>query len=89
MNAMDFRLQLKGYGLTTANILYGMPDHPDVLQTYLWQAYDLAPRFPKLKSFLDFWERELEGPLRSVTVGHRRLISDSEVRSVTEEFRLH
>ena len=46
MNAGEFRKQLQGYGLTTANILYRMPDHPAVLQTYVWQAYDLAPLFP-------------------------------------------
>ncbi len=89
MNAVEFRKQLLGYGLTTANILYRMPDHPTVLQTYVWQAYDLAPQFPELHKFLDFWSRELDGPLHSVQVAHRRLISAREVRTVTTEFRLH
>ncbi len=57
-----------GYRLTTAEILYRMPDHPDILQTYVWQALDLAPRFPTLRRFLDFWERELDGKLHSVRV---------------------
>ncbi|MEO8668000.1 MAG: usg protein [Bauldia sp.] len=85
----DFRRQLEGYGLTTANILYRMPDHPTMLQTYLWQDYDLAPLFPELKRFLEFWERELEGPLHSVRVAHQRLITPAEVRTVTTELRLH
>lgn len=89
MNAVEFQKQLQGFGLTTANILYRMPDHPGVLQTYVWQAYDLAPKFPELRKFLDFWERELEGPLHSVRVAHRRLIAAREVRTVTAEFRLH
>ncbi len=85
----DFRRQLEGYGLTTANILYRMPDHPTMLQTYLWQDYDLAPLFPELKRFLEFWERELDGPLHSVRVAHQRLITPAEVRTVTAELRLH
>ncbi len=89
MNHGDFRKQLLGFGLTTANILYRMPDHPTVLQTYVWQAYDLAPLFPELHKFLDFWKRELEGPLHSVQVAHRRLIAAREVRTVTAEFRLN
>jgi uncharacterized protein Usg len=89
MTAVEFRKQLLGYGLTTANILYRMPDHPTVLQTYVWQAYDLAPQFPELHKFLDFWSRELDGPLHSVQVAHRRLISAREVRTITAEFRLH
>jgi uncharacterized protein Usg len=85
----DFRRQLEGYGLTTANILYRLPDHPALLQTYVWQDYDLAPLFPHLKRFLEFWKRELEGPLHSVTVAHRRLIAAREVRMVTTELKLN
>ena len=89
MVAVDFKRQLEGYGLTTANILYRLPDHPALLQTYVWQNYDLAPVFPELRLFLDFWERELEGPLHSVKVAHRRLVSASELRTIATEFRLN
>ena len=60
--------QLQGYRLTTAEILYHLPDHPGVLQTYIWQELDIAPRFPVLHKFLDFWSREIEGKLHSVRV---------------------
>ena len=89
MNAVDFRRGIEGYGLTTANILYRLPDHLDLLQTYVWQAYDIAPRFPALHRFLEFWQRELEGPLHSVTIAHKRLVSTHEVRVARTEFRLH
>jgi len=82
-------LKWDAYGLTTAKILYGMPDHPSLLQTYVWQEYDLAPQFPELRRFLDFWQRELEGPLHSVTVAHKRLIRAGEYRAVTQELQLH
>lgn len=59
----DFRKQVLGYGLTTAQILYRMPDHPSLLQTYVWQNYDLFPKFPALTDFLAFWQEKLEGPL--------------------------
>jgi uncharacterized protein Usg len=85
----DFRRQQEGYGLTTANIVYRLPDHQSLLQTYVWQAYDLAPLFPELRRFLDFWAMKLDGPLHSVTVAHRRLIARNEVRTITTELRLH
>jgi uncharacterized protein Usg len=85
----DFRRQLAGYGLTTAEILYRLPDHPRVLQTYVWQEYDLFPKFPTLSRFLDFWARELAGPLYSVRVAHARLIKPSEFKAVNGEFRLN
>jgi len=85
----DFRKQIEGYGLTTAQILYRMPDHPAFLQSYVWQEYDLFPKFPVLTKFLDFWKRELEGPLFSVTVAHAKLIKPSDFRAVSGEFYLN
>ena len=46
MAATEFVKMLSGYGLTTANILYRLPDHPALLQNYIWQDYDLHPHFP-------------------------------------------
>ena len=89
MVSQDFRKQLEGYGLTTANILYRRPDHPWLLQTYVWQDYDLFPKFPRLKDFLAFWEEKLEGPLYAVTVAHSKLIKPAELRAVDGVFRLH
>ncbi len=89
MITTDFMRQLAGYGLTTATILYHMPDHRHVLQSYIWQNYDLAPRFPVLRDFLDFWARELEGPLHSVTVAHSRLIRPAEIVNVNGVLTLH
>jgi uncharacterized protein Usg len=89
MVSEDFIRQLQGYGLTTAKILYGIPDHPRVLQTFIWQQYDLAPSFPVLNKFLAFWRRELEGPLHSVEVAHAGLIRPAEFRAVNGELNLH
>ena len=89
MVSKNFRRQLEGYGLTTAQILYRRPDHPWLLQTYVWQDYDLCPKFPELQRFLDFWQRSIEGALHSVTVAHSRLIKPAEIRAINGEFRLH
>ena len=89
MVSKDFIRQLQGYGLTTATIFYRMPDHPVFLQSYVWQDYDVAPDFPVLKGFLDFWRRKLEGPLHSVTVAHSRLIKPAELKTIDGVFTLH
>ena len=60
MVSEDFRKQVSGYGLTTAHILYRRPDHRWLLQSYVWQDYDLFPEFPELQRFLTFWMEELE-----------------------------
>ncbi|MCW8307756.1 usg protein [Acidiphilium sp. PA] len=77
---MSLSKQLQGYRLTTAEILYHMPDHPGVLQSFVWQELDIAPRYPVLNRFLAFWARQIEGRLHSVRVGSASLISPSEMR---------
>ena len=72
----DFVRQLEGYGLTTANILYRRPDHPWLLQSYVWQDYDLWPTFPALHGFLGRWSQD--GPIDSVKVMHEKLIKPAE-----------
>ena len=79
-----FAVQMAGYRLATTEILYHFPDHPDLLQTYVWQDYDIAPKYPVLSRFLDFWTRELEGPIHSVRLAGKRLIAAADLRNVSE-----
>lgn len=85
----DFSSAVRGYALTTAEILYRMPDHPSLLQTFLWQGYDLAPRFPRLIDFLDYWTANLDGPLYRVRVAHKTLIAPQEYRFLDGTLELH
>jgi uncharacterized protein Usg len=76
----DLERQISDYRLTTAQIIYHLPDHMHVLQEFIWQDYDLAPQFPQLKKFLDFWTREIEGKLHSVYVAKKEIITPGDYR---------
>lgn len=83
------KLLIKDYRLTTAEILYRLPDHPVILQSFIWQDLDLTPDFPELHKFLNFWERELEGKLHSVKVASIELIKPSDVIFSRGEIIIH
>lgn len=83
------KMLVKDYRLTTAEILYRLPDHPVLLQTFIWQDLDLCPDFPELHKFLGFWERELEGRLHSVKVASVELIKPSELIFSRGEIMIH
>lgn len=85
----SFALQLRDYRLTTAEILYRLPDHQELIQTFIWQDLDVAPAFPVLRKFLDFWQRNIEGPLYKVRVASAGLIQPAEYRFADAEMRLH
>jgi uncharacterized protein Usg len=85
----DVRKHLEGYRLTTAEILYHMPDHPSLLQTFVWQRLDRAPDFPRLLKFLDFWAHNLDGKLHSVNVAHAGPMVPNRYRHVAASTQLH
>ena len=89
MEISETEMMLKGYGLTTAEIFYRIPDYQHVLNSFIWQDYDLAPDHPKLFRFIEFWQDEIEGPLHSVKFTHRKLLSSGEWRNVVGEFKYH
>jgi uncharacterized protein Usg len=88
-NRRDIKLLMKGFRLTTAEIIYHMPDHPHLLQEFIWQNLDLAPKFPKLQKFIDFWQGELDGPIHTVRVMSSELLRPAEFRLVGSSHVLH
>ena len=89
MGSREFSQLMDGYLLTTAHILYHLPDYPLLLQSYVWQDYDLAPDFPVLAKFLDFWNRRLDGPIHSVRVVQKGVICPPEIRTAEGVYTLH
>lgn len=66
MHHDELKLRLEGWRLSTAEVLYYMPDHPSLLQSFMWQTLDLAPDYPRLHQFLNFWKREIDAVIHSV-----------------------
>lgn len=88
-SARQLEKQLRGYRLTTAEVVYHLPDHPSLLQTFVWQTMDIAPNFPLVRKFLDYWDRNLEGRLHSVNVMSTSLIKPAEFRIADHSWTLN
>jgi uncharacterized protein Usg len=78
-----------GSRLTTAQITYYLPDHPALLQEFMWQTLDEAPDFPRIQRFLGFWRREIHAVIHSVQVSCVGLVSPARLRMVDHLEVLH
>ena len=78
----DFSFKLRGFRLTTAEILYHMPDHPGLLQTFIWQTLDLPPQYPRLSAFLDHWRKEIDAVIHSIAVATDGTVAPPQWRKV-------
>lgn len=54
--------------LVTLEVLYYLPDYPSILQSFIWQLNDLYPEYPKIYSFIGFWEKQIEAKINSITI---------------------
>lgn len=75
----ELKLRLQGWRLATAEVLYYMPDHPALLQSFVWQTLDLAPAYPRIRKFLDFWRREIDAVIHSVQVGSGETLAPARI----------
>jgi uncharacterized protein Usg len=66
-----------------------MPDHPGLLQTFLWQTLDLAPRYPRLARFLDHWRREVDAAIHSVRISQGDDLGPPKWLTADAMFRLN
>ncbi len=85
----DFEAQLSGKRLTTAEVLFYMPDHPALLQSFLWQTLDEAPDFPRIQRFLNFWREQIDAVIHSVQISSVQQIGPGRLRPVRWEAKLH
>ena len=89
MRTDEIESQLKGGRLTTAEVLYYMPDHPKLLQSFMWQTLDVAPEYPRVHSFLDYWRKEIQAVIHSVRLSTVGIITPAKVRFADMGGTLH
>lgn len=88
---MSVAVALLGWKRFTAKIIYFMPDHPHVVNPnwLLWQQDDRAPDFPRLNSYLRWWQDNIDGKINGVFVWVEGLIVPTELKVYGQEFRLN
>ena len=83
MQNEEMALRLKGWRLATAEVLYYLPDHPSLLQSFVWQTLDLAPSYPRIHRFLDFWRREIDAVIHSVQLATGETLAPAKLQSAS------
>jgi uncharacterized protein Usg len=77
----EVSLRLKGWRLATAEVLYYLPDHPSLLQSFVWQTLDLAPSYPRIHRFLEFWRREIDAVIHSVQLATGETLAPARIQA--------
>ena len=89
MHTSEFEEQLNGKRLTTVDVLYYFPDQPSLIQSFVWQTLDVAPHFPRMQKFLEYWRREIDAVIHSVTISSAGGVTPAKVAFTKELTVMH
>ncbi|MGE3142308.1 MAG: Usg family protein [Hyphomonadaceae bacterium] len=79
----EMALRLRGWRLARAEVIYYLPDHPSLLQSFIWQTLDIAPNYPRIRQFLDYWKREIEAVIHSVRLATGEELAPGSMKTAT------
>ncbi len=85
----DFASRFRGGGLLTTEVVYFLPDHKNLLQSFVWQTIDTAPTFPRLHAFLDHWRRDVEAVIHLIRIAHSDWVGPAEIRTIDGRWTLN
>lgn len=77
-----------GLRLTSIKIIYKMPDYSNVLNEFWWQTLDVPPKYPRMKTFVDYWNDYIEGIIHSLEIGHVEEFGPIKWTNVTNTFKI-
>ena len=55
---------IRKWTLATVQVIYHIPDHIHILNEFSWQTKDRLPEYHRIHEFLDYWDKNIDGPIK-------------------------
>ena len=59
---------IEKWTIASVQVIYHLPDHIHILNEFVWQTEDRRPKFPRIGKFLEYWNKNIEGPIKEVYI---------------------
>ena len=79
-------IRIKKWTVATVQVIYFIPDHLHILNEFIWQTEDELPEYPRIKKFLDYWDKNIDGPIKGVYIYDNK---HSNVRVVDRRYSIN
>ena len=77
---------IRKWTLATVQVIYHIPDHIHILNEFSWQTKDRLPEYPRIHEFLDYWDKNIDGPIKEAYIYDHE---ESKVRHVDRRFKFN
>jgi uncharacterized protein Usg len=77
---------LHKWTVATVQVVYYIPDYLHVVNEFMWQTEDQIPNYPRITKFLDYWDKNIDGPIKEVYIYDQ---GQSNIRKVDRRFKMN
>lgn len=74
--------------IITIDILYWMPDHPHILQQFVWQTEDQIPEYLRAKKFLNYWKNNIDAKIHQICIAQNEKYLSQKFTSIDDFIKL-
>ena len=77
---------IKKWTKASVQVVYYIPDYLHLVNEFIWQTEDQQPDYPRINRFLDYWDKNIDGPIKEVYIHDQE---DSKIRVVDRTFKFN
>ena len=77
---------LHKWTVATVQVIYYIPDYLNIIQEFMWQTEDQLPEYPRITKFLDYWDKNIDGPIKEVYIYDQ---GQNNIRLVDRRFKIN
>ncbi len=77
---------IKKWTVATVQVVYYIPDYLNIVNEFVWQTDDQLPEYPRITKFLNYWDKNIDGPIKEVYIYDQ---GDSIIRRVDRRLKLN
>ena len=56
------------------------------MNEFVWQTEDQRPKYPRITEFLDYWDKNIDGPIKEVFIYAQ---DEHNIRKVDRRFKIN
>ena len=77
---------LEKWTVASVQVVYYIPDYLSIVNEFVWQTEDQRPKYPRINEFLDYWDKNIDGPIKEVYIHDH---DDVKIRHVNRRYKMN
>ena len=83
---MTIEIILKKWTVASVQVVYYIPDYMNLVDEFIWQTEDQLPEYPRITRFLDYWDKNIDGPIKEVYIYDHE---EAKVKHVDRKYKIN